>query len=411
MEAVPGSRHSRITSHSTERLDTEGTRRVLCFASYFIPGFRAGGPVRSLQRTIEGLNRDFDFRVVTRDRDLGTDEPYPGLADNRWSEVEGIRVWYLRQPPWAPAPLHRVVADCQPDLLYFHAFWDPSVVAMPLMLRRLGLVPRRLPVLLAPRGEFAPNALALKGFWKFGWLMLVKILGLCRDVSWHASNELEADQIRAIWGPKSKVLIASDLPPGISSTAVPLRHPKIKGALRVVFLSRISPMKNLDGGLRLLAKVKTEVSLDIYGTRESEEYWSECERLISELPPNITVTYHGTAPPNEVIQVMSSYDVFFLPTLGENFGHVILEALLAGCPVLISDRTPWSRLQEKRAGLALRLDRPETFVEALEQFAAMDDAEFRAWSDCAVRAGREYCEDDGMRQQVRDVLNAAIRGA
>ena len=42
--------------------------RVLCFASYYLPGFRAGGPVRSLTRLCEWLEDDFEFRVVTRNR-------------------------------------------------------------------------------------------------------------------------------------------------------------------------------------------------------------------------------------------------------------------------------------------------------------------------------------------------------
>jgi glycosyltransferase involved in cell wall biosynthesis len=380
----------------------------LCFASYFLPGFRAGGPIRSLQRTIEGLGADFEFGVVTRDRDLGVDEPYAGATGNRWSEVDGIRVWYLRPPFWAPAAIRRVIAEYQPDLLYFHSFWDPSLVAMPLLLRRLNIVRRDLPVLVAPRGEFAPNALALKGFWKSGWMMLARKLGLYRDVAWHASTDLEAGQVHAKWGPGARVLVASDLPPRIVSNALPPRRPKKKGALRVVFLSRISPMKNLDGALQMLQRVRTPMSVDIYGTQESAEYWSECERSMKQLPPHVVAIYHGTAQPDQVLAILSSYDLFLLPTLGENFGHVILESLLAGCPVLISDRTPWRRLQARRAGQALSLDQPEAFVAALEQFAAMDDAEFQEWSAGAARFGREYSLDDGMCRQARTALHAAI---
>jgi hypothetical protein len=89
---------------------------------------------------------------------------------------------------------------------------------------------------------------------------------------------------------------------------------------------------------------------------------------------------------------------------------VILEALLAGCPVLISDRTPWRQLQEKRAGYELRLDQPDAFVEALEKFSAMDDMHFQEWSDGAARLGREYCRNGSLRQEVRAVLHGAMRG-
>src|SRR5580704_7209535 len=104
-----------------------GNQRILCFASHFIPGFRAGGPIRSLQRIINGLSDNFEFRVVTRDRDLAASEPYPGVAYDRWSEVAGIKIWYLGPPYWAPAVFRRVIADYQPDLLYLQSFLDPSL--------------------------------------------------------------------------------------------------------------------------------------------------------------------------------------------------------------------------------------------------------------------------------------------
>src|SRR5208337_4230864 len=95
--------------------------RILCFASYFLPGFRAGGPIRSLQRSIETLEADFEFSVVTRDRDLGVDAPYPVVACNQWTEIQGIRVWYLTRPYWSPAAYRQIIATCAPELLYFHS--------------------------------------------------------------------------------------------------------------------------------------------------------------------------------------------------------------------------------------------------------------------------------------------------
>jgi glycosyltransferase involved in cell wall biosynthesis len=383
-------------------------KRVLCFASYFLPGFRAGGPIRSLQRAIAALSEEFEFGVVTRDRDLGSDEPYSGIPSGQWSTVEGIRVWYLRTPYYSPAALRRVMHAFRPDLLYFHSFWDPCVVAMPLLLRRLGLADPHVPALVAPRGEFAPGALALHGLRKSGWKGLVRSLGLYSEVTWHASNEREADQIRAEWGAGARVLIASDLPPRMAAQFAPARQPKVAGVLRIVFLSRLSPMKNLDGALGILAKVRTPVSLDIYGTRESTEYWQVCEQRIRQLPAHVTVSCHGPVAPDRVIATLSAYDLFFLPTLGENFGHVILEAMLSGCPVLISDRTPWTQLQHHRAGYALNLDNPEALVAVIEEFSAMSDAVFREWSDGAARFGRAYCEDGRTLLEARAVIKSAM---
>ena len=100
---------------------------------------------------------------------------------------------------------------------------------------------------------------------------------------------------------------------------------------------------------------------DVYGTLEDRTYWVLCDGIMKQLPVNIVVNYRGVVRPDDVISTLSQYDAFFLPTLGENFGHVVLEALLAGCPVLLSDRTPWRDMPVRRAGFDLPLDAPNGF--------------------------------------------------
>jgi len=67
--------------------------------------------------------------------------------------------------------------------------------------------------------------------------------------------------------------------------------------------------------------------------------------------------------------VFSKYDLFFFPTRGENYGHVIAESLSVGTSVLTSDQTPWQRLPDDELGWDLPLDRESLFVEKLEELA------------------------------------------
>ena len=53
----------------------------------------------------------------------------------------------------------------------------------------------------------------------------------------------------------------------------------------------------------------------------------ECEQLIATLPSNVLVIYGDTVHPDAVKQTMAGHDLFILPTRGENYGHVIHEAL------------------------------------------------------------------------------------
>lgn len=356
----------------------------------------------------EWLGEVYAFRIITRDRDRGDEKPYEGYATRTWHVLNGAQVQYLPTPYWSPWRVRGAVLNTHPALLYFHSSLDPALTIVPLVLRRLGLLPYSIPVLVAPRGEFSPGALSLKRIKKLAFISAARWAGLYRSVIWHATSPEEADFIRAWWGSHSRIRIAGNLPAKGTKAGVRPRKPKHAGTLRLVFLSRISPKKNLLAALNYLAEVKAQVTLDIYGPTEDKEYWSSCQDAIAKLPSNIDARYRGCVGPDDVISTFSLYDMFIFPTLGENFGHVILEALIAGCPILVSDQTPWRGLSEKEIGFDLPLDRPHDFVEVLEQFAAMDDPEFRVWSSKAREYGVKLSADPQSLQATRALLDQVM---
>src|SRR5690606_40056963 len=73
------------------------------------------------------------------------------------------------------------------------------------------------------------------------------------------------------------------------------------------------------------------------------------------------------APP-EVPKMLAEYDLFFFPTLGENFGHVIAESLSVGTPLLLSNTTPWINLEYYGVGKDIDLKNIDEFVNFLEEF-------------------------------------------
>ncbi|EPZ59913.1 glycosyl transferases group 1 family protein [[Clostridium] sordellii ATCC 9714] len=92
----------------------------------------------------------------------------------------------------------------------------------------------------------------------------------------------------------------------------------------------------------------------------------------------------GSVETEEVVNVLKQHHVFLFPTFGENYGHVIQEALSAGCPVILSDQTPWQDLEKNGAGYVFPIDDDEKFVLALEKYAYMGDIEFKSHVDKAL---------------------------
>jgi glycosyltransferase involved in cell wall biosynthesis len=82
-----------------------------------------------------------------------------------------------------------------------------------------------------------------------------------------------------------------------------------------------------------------------------------------------------------------------MPSAGENFGHTMLEALSAGLPLVISDRTPWKGLAADQAGWDLPLDDPEGFTAVLQQLVDMDQVAYDVLSAGAFSRAARYLDD------------------
>jgi glycosyltransferase involved in cell wall biosynthesis len=127
---------------------------------------------------------------------------------------------------------------------------------------------------------------------------------------------------------------------------------------------------------------------------------------MTTLPPNVRARYAGALEYEEIAPTFARYDLFVFPTLGENFGHVLIESLAAGCPVAVSDRTPFRDLQERGAGWVVPLEEPERYRRALETCAAMSPDEHARMSDAARTYARRVIEDPTPIEQNRQLFRS-----
>jgi glycosyltransferase involved in cell wall biosynthesis len=380
--------------------------RVLTVVPHYLPGYKAGGPVRTIINLVDWLGAEFEFLILTADRDFGERQPYANVCVDTWQAVDKAQVCYL--PPKAlqlwrwPARLNKFPYD----VLYLNSYFTSTTRHL-LWLRYARLLPDT-PVIVAPRGEFSPGALALKPKKKRMYLSVARLLRLSDSVVWQASSELEKmDIMRAVTA--RSIQVAPNLPTRNMPTVVSQRAQKNISHLKVVFFARISRKKNLDYALRLFHSAEGTIEFDIYGPLEDMMYWQECQAIISGLPSNVRVEYKGSVEPERVNEVLARYHLLLLPTRGENFGHAILEALQAGCPVLISDQTPWRELSAAQAGWDLPLEQPEQFTAVIDRTVAMDAAEFTRWSDGARRFGERFAADPAVLEANRQLFSTSVR--
>ncbi len=399
---------------------------VLVLLSHYLPGYKAGGPIQSIANMVEALGEELDFRIVTCDRDIGEATPFNGVPAGQWADIGKARVFYLPDTWMALWTLIRILTVTRADLLYLNSFFARRYSILVLLLRRLRLFQPKS-VLLAPRGEFSAGAICIKKWRKLTYITLARKAGLYADVLWHASSKFEEVDIQnafhsgesiAVAGPiavrardaepKLQIMTALDLPGSAGPAPDPLERLKSAGTIRLVFLSRISRKKNLDRAISTLSAVSGDVQFDIYGPIEDAGYWRTCRELMAQLPPKIKVQYCGEVRHDRVHHVLSEYDALLFPTRGENYGHVIREALSAGCPVIVSDQTPWRGLEKLGVGWDLPLHDAERFRSVIQMCVDMQPDNFAQWAARAHAYGAKLVSDPRIILQNRKLFARAL---
>ena len=360
--------------------------RVLVFAPSFDRSVKAGGPARSLTNLVRSLGDEFVVDVVTPDRDLGDLVPFAGLSGMVVRRGHSTVYFLDQSSPRQVVSLVRRISRVPYDLIMLNGVWNHRLALFPAVLKVLEVLDG--PVLLMPHGELEPGALAIKAAKKkLAGPVYRKIYRHAVSV-WGATSDEEAANISAWLQANARVLTTRNN----GSDSIPWGKPDgPSAALRVLFLSRISSKKGLLFLLRGLEYVRQPIVLSIAGPIEDAAYWARCQAAIGLLPDHVVVHYSGVVGRSEIASVLWNSDCMVLPTAGENYGHVIAEALQAGCPVITTATTPWTDVLRRGGGeiIAQRED-AISIAGILDSWAAKDPGELKEARLSALQAFKAY---------------------
>ena len=250
---------------------------ILIFIDWFTPGFKAGGPIKSVTNIVQSLANDFDIFIITSDRDIEEHQPYSNIIFNTWIKKDFYSIAYLT-PEIRTNFIKNELASNRYNNIYFNSFFSQHYTLEPL--RIIHELKVKSKIIIAPRGMLGKGALSIKPIKKQLFIIIAKLFGFYKNVCWHATNIEEKNDIVSIFGNNSQIYIASNISI-ISTDKIPTS--KEVGELRLVFFSRISPKKNLEFALNILKKITNKtISLDIYGSIEDVAYWNTCKNIIEK---------------------------------------------------------------------------------------------------------------------------------
>lgn len=337
--------------------------KILHVVPSYLPAVRYGGTIESVHGLCKALaGKGHEVQVFTTNVDGPIDSPVPTSAPVM---VDGVAVRYfpsarLRRLFWSPQ-MERALRDATSDfdIVHTHSIFLWPTWAAARAARRCGV-----PYVLSTRGMLETDLVRRRSRWaKTVWLGFIERKNLEGATAVHFTSERERREAgRFGYRFRREVVIPNgvDLAPKNEQEGMAV-SPTIREALSdsrpyYLFLGRISWKKGLDRLIRALALVP-QGRLVVAGN-DDEGYWPQMERLIRELGLEDRVSYVGPVRGMNKNQLLKCALALVLPSYSENFGNVVLEAMGAGCPVVVTPEVGAAEIVEREgAGLVVDGDR------------------------------------------------------
>lgn len=369
---------------------------------WFLPGYLAGGPIQSIATLSAQLGDEVNFRIITTDRDFQSGTAYTEVPANTWTCYQGREVFYVSPENMNPEFILSLLLKTPHDGLYLNSLFSRLFTVYPLKWKQQGKLKSNM--VLAPRGMLGDGALAIKPLKKKIFLLVAKSLGLFKGITWQSTSAQESSEIRKRIGKEARIREVSNLP---KSAGQEHSLAKKNGELSLCFISRISEKKNLNFAIDVLKEVKdVKIRFDMFGPIEDEAYWGTCRENAKTLPAHIVFTYKGSLKPEAIGETLGNYHALFLPTQNENYGHIIVEALQHGRPVILSDQTPWRDLKNAKVGFDIPLRDKQGFISAVNTLGNMDQAGFDTVCKACTAYINKALNVEAIKEQYKTMFSA-----
>lgn len=357
--------------------------KVSIIIDWFVPAFKAGGPIQSVKNLTEHLHDELDISIICSNRDL--DRTLLPVHADQWLDKDKYKVFYTQRKFSG----YKKIVPPFGSVIYLNGIFSFHYSLLPLLF----LKGRKI---IAVRGMLDPGGLSQKSFKKKIYLGFWKLAGLHMKCEYQASSEIEKTNIQSALGKGTKVWVVQNLPGITAYRELPRKN---MHSIVLCTIALISPMKNHLLVLKSLLNCSAEVVYNIYGPIKDKNYWQLCTKIIEQLPSNIKVIYHGIIPAEMIPEVLAKCHVYIQPSRSENFSHSLYDALMTGRPIVTSHFTQWNNLYSQYAGANVTIDDSAELTRAIEEFSAMEFDQLQVWSKFARNFASKAINIDAIKTQ------------
>jgi glycosyltransferase involved in cell wall biosynthesis len=372
---------------------------------------RYGGPSAAIVPMVEALNRRGAQAEIA-----ATDADGPGRFDLAGLGAQGAVVhlfprtcsetWKVSLGLWRW--LRRHAGDY--DLLHVHALWSFSTAAACAAARRRGV-----PFILRPCGMLSAYTWSRSTWKKRLYWSAIEHRNLAGASRIHVTSQAEADEVARLDLPPAVVVPQGTDPQAWRVERRPdvLRHLCGERAGQrpiVLFLSRLHPKKGLiDHLLPAFARLRSDAFLAIAGGPDEHEpgHAGAVAAAVQQLGFSDRVALLGPVAGEQRWALFDGAAVFVLPSLSENFGIVVTEAMARGVPVVVSEGVQAAdHVRQAGAGRVVPLN-GTALAEALDELLASPQA--LGMGEQGRRYVRDHLSWDGVAAALVEMYRQAIR--
>ena len=110
---------------------------VLAFTGHYLPGYKGGGPIKTIANLLAYTGKEVTYSLITKDRDLGDTEPYTTVQPGQWNQVDGTPVFYSQTGMKGLIQILKILIAGEYDAVYLNSFFSVRFSFVPLLLTRL----------------------------------------------------------------------------------------------------------------------------------------------------------------------------------------------------------------------------------------------------------------------------------
>lgn len=327
------------------------------------------------------MQGEYEFYIFTGEKDLDG-SLLSGVRRNAWVQFNSTTKVFYAEKENRSNVLLREIKELNPSRVFVIGLFDWHFNIVPMLYSTA-------PCIVSVRGMLHEGALTQKSWKKKIFIGLFNLFGQNHKHVFHATDENEAKEIRKSLGTDAKIMVAGNFPRPVDF----IEKSKKQASLDLITIALIGPMKNHLKVIQALQHVKFQVNYHIYGPIKDPAYWHLCVAEKAKLPPHVEMIYHGEIQPQLIPSIIGKGDVFIMPSVSENYGHAIVEALFAGLPAITSQHVPWLNLEMAKAGMNIEVDL-NSISSAIDRFAEMSDPEFQEFKNAAHKYAEEKTNID-----------------